>query len=112
MKGRNDTTPAKADTGHFENPADAEAAKQVAAGLAAGEDVFGDHDNDAGTPMTTAAAPAPAPAPATDDTTTVTGADDQARELIGKIAPDYKPWFAPLIAPASGEIASLIGDQL
>ena len=59
MKGRNDTTPAKADTGHFENPADTEAAKQVAAGLAAGEDVFGDNDNDDGTPMT-AAAPAPA----------------------------------------------------
>lgn len=60
MKGRNDTTPAKADTGHFENPADAEAAKQVAAGLAAGEDVFGDNDNDDGTPMTGAPAPAPA----------------------------------------------------
>lgn len=62
MKGRDQTTPAKADTGHFENPADAEAAKQLAAGLAAGEDVFGDNDNDDGTPMTTAAAPAPAPA--------------------------------------------------
>lgn len=78
MKGRNDTTPAKADTGHFENPADAEAAKQVAAGLAAGEDVFGDNDNDDGTPMTTAAAPAPAPAvvPAADDATTTTAAED------------------------------------
>lgn len=76
MKGRDQTTPAKADTGHFENPADAEAAKQVAAGLAAGEDVFGDNDNDDGTPMTTAAAPAPAQAPTADDTTATTGADD------------------------------------
>jgi cobalt/nickel transport protein len=35
------------------------------------------------------------------------GADDQARRLIGEINPDYQPWFAPLIEPASGEIASL-----
>ena len=37
-----------------------------------------------------------------------TGADDQARNLIGEIAPDYQQWFAPLIEPASGEIASLL----
>ena len=36
------------------------------------------------------------------------GADDQARDLIGQIAPDYAPWFASLIEPASGEIASLL----
>ena len=36
------------------------------------------------------------------------GADDQARDLIGQIAPDYTPWFASLIEPASGEIASLL----
>jgi cobalt/nickel transport protein len=36
------------------------------------------------------------------------GADDQARALVGKIAPDYKPWFKPLLEPASGEIASLL----
>lgn len=60
MKGRNDTTTAKADTGHFENPADAEAAKQVANSLAAGEDPFGDNDNDDGTPMVAAPAPAQA----------------------------------------------------
>jgi cobalt/nickel transport protein len=36
------------------------------------------------------------------------GADDQARDLVGQIDPDYKPWFAPLIEPASGEIASLL----
>lgn len=36
------------------------------------------------------------------------GADSQARELIGRIAPDYKPWVEPLWQPASGEIASLL----
>lgn len=36
------------------------------------------------------------------------GADDKARDMIGEIAPDYKPWFAPLIEPASSEIASLL----
>ena len=36
------------------------------------------------------------------------GADDKARDMVGEIAPDYKPWFAPLIEPASGEIASLL----
>ena len=37
-----------------------------------------------------------------------TGADDQAKALVGQIAPDYKPWFKPLLEPASGEIASLL----
>jgi cobalt/nickel transport protein len=36
------------------------------------------------------------------------GADDKARDMIGEIAPDYTPWFASLIEPASGEIASLL----
>lgn len=36
------------------------------------------------------------------------GADNQARDLIGRIAPDYKPWFEPLLEPASEEIASLL----
>ena len=36
------------------------------------------------------------------------GADDQARNAIGQIAPDYQPWFEPLLEPASGEIASLL----
>ena len=36
------------------------------------------------------------------------GADDQAKDLIGTIAPDYQQWFEPLIEPASGEIASLL----
>ena len=36
------------------------------------------------------------------------GADDQAKNLIGEIRPDYVPWFEPLIEPASGEIASML----
>jgi cobalt/nickel transport protein len=36
------------------------------------------------------------------------GADGQAEEVIGKIAPDYKPWFHTLWEPPSGEIESLL----
>lgn len=36
------------------------------------------------------------------------GADNKARDLIGHIAPDYKPWAAPILEPASNEIASLL----
>lgn len=36
------------------------------------------------------------------------GSDDRAQKAIGSIAPGYKPWFAPLIEPASSEIASLL----
>jgi cobalt/nickel transport protein len=36
------------------------------------------------------------------------GADAKAQQAIGKIAPDYTPWFAPILEPASAEIASLL----
>lgn len=36
------------------------------------------------------------------------GADDQAKDVIGKIAPGYQPWFKPLMEPPSGEIGSLL----
>lgn len=36
------------------------------------------------------------------------GADNQARDLIGVINPDYTPWFASLMEPPSGELASLL----
>mgnify|MGYP003530189175 FL=1 len=36
------------------------------------------------------------------------GADGKAQQAIGQIAPDYQPWFAPLMEPASNEIASLL----
>ena len=50
------------------------------------------------------------PAPDADgkQTEIFTGADEKARDMIGQIEPDYKPWFAPLIEPASSEIASLL----
>ncbi|MBJ3814681.1 energy-coupling factor ABC transporter substrate-binding protein [Shimwellia pseudoproteus] len=36
------------------------------------------------------------------------GSDDQAEGQILAIDPHYKPWFAPLYEPASGEIESLL----
>lgn len=35
------------------------------------------------------------------------GADGQAEEMISQIKPDYKPWFANLWEPPSGEVESL-----
>lgn len=36
------------------------------------------------------------------------GADDKAKDLVGTIAPAYKPWVTPLMEPPSGEIGSLL----
>jgi cobalt/nickel transport protein len=36
------------------------------------------------------------------------GADGEAEAAIQEIAPDYEPWFQPLIEPTSGEIESLL----
>ncbi len=36
------------------------------------------------------------------------GADDQAKEVVTQIQPDYAPWFQPVLEPPSGEIASLL----
>jgi cobalt/nickel transport protein len=36
------------------------------------------------------------------------GSDDRAQQAIGTIAPGYRPWFSPVFAPASEEIASLL----
>jgi cobalt/nickel transport protein len=36
------------------------------------------------------------------------GADDQGKEAITKINPDYKPWFESFMQPASSEIAGLL----
>jgi cobalt/nickel transport protein len=36
------------------------------------------------------------------------GSDDQAREAISQVAPNYKAWAKPLWEPPSGEIESLI----
>ena len=39
---------------------------------------------------------------------TFTGTDDQAREQILRLAPDYQPWLAPLLTPPGPETASLL----
>lgn len=36
------------------------------------------------------------------------GADVAAEEAIIEVAPDYEPWFAPLIEPPGGETESLL----
>ncbi len=36
------------------------------------------------------------------------GADAHAQQAILDIAPDYQPWFSPVLEPSSGEIASLL----
>jgi cobalt/nickel transport protein len=36
------------------------------------------------------------------------GADDQGKEAITEIKPDYKPWFESVMRPASSEIAGLL----
>lgn len=36
------------------------------------------------------------------------GADGQAEEQIMELAPDYEPWFQPVVELASGEVESLL----
>ena len=36
------------------------------------------------------------------------GSDDAAKDMIGEIDPNYKPWFKSIIEPASEEIASML----
>ncbi len=36
------------------------------------------------------------------------GADGQAEDVIGEIAPNYEPWFHAIWEPPSGEIESLL----
>jgi cobalt/nickel transport protein len=50
----------------------------------------------------------PAPGPDGKKVEIFRGADDQARDLIGTIAPGYRPWFKPVLEPPSGEIGSLL----
>lgn len=37
-----------------------------------------------------------------------TGSDNKAQAAIGQIAPDYQPWFQPLLEPAGGQVESLL----
>jgi cobalt/nickel transport protein len=50
----------------------------------------------------------PAPGPDGKNVEIFAGADDKAKDLVGTIAPAYKPWFKPLMEPPSGEIGSLL----
>ncbi|MDD2852378.1 MAG: energy-coupling factor ABC transporter substrate-binding protein [Desulfuromonadaceae bacterium] len=36
------------------------------------------------------------------------GADDKAKDLVGIIAPSYKPWALPVMEPPSSEVGSLL----
>jgi len=36
------------------------------------------------------------------------GSDDQAKQAVKKIDPNYKPWFSPVWEPPSGEIESFL----
>lgn len=50
------------------------------------------------------------PAPGSDgkEVAIFAGTDDKAKDTIATIAPQYKPWFKPLMEPPSGEIGSLL----
>ncbi|ABK98846.1 energy-coupling factor ABC transporter substrate-binding protein [Pelobacter propionicus] len=50
----------------------------------------------------------PAPGPDGAEVEIFAGADDKAKDTITAIAPQYKPWFKPLMEPPSGEIGSLL----
>jgi len=50
----------------------------------------------------------PEPGPDGAEVEIFSGADGQAEELVGTIAPSYKPWAKPFMEPASGEIESML----
>ena len=50
----------------------------------------------------------PAPGPDGRETAHFGGTDDKARDLVGSIAPGYKPWAKPLMEPPSGEVSSML----
>jgi|UniRef100_A0A7C3Z0P9 cobalt/nickel transport protein len=50
----------------------------------------------------------PEPQPGQKEVEIFTGADGQAKNLVSKLQPDYKPWFEPLLQPPSDEVASLL----
>lgn len=60
------------------------------------------------TALPLALAGAPQPGASTSSDHAFVGTDDRAKSLIGEIAPHYRPWFAPILEPATGEIASLL----
>ncbi len=50
----------------------------------------------------------PAPGPDGKKVEIFRGADDQAKDVIVKLAPGYQPWFKPLMEPPGGEVGSLL----
>ncbi|MBP1626788.1 MAG: Cobalt transport protein CbiN [Holophagaceae bacterium] len=50
----------------------------------------------------------PTPGPDGQEVEIFLGADDQAKEMVSRISPTYKPWARPLITPPSSEIGSLL----
>lgn len=50
----------------------------------------------------------PAPGPDGKEVEIFKGADDQAKEMIGKVQPGYQPWFKPLMEPPSGEVETCL----
>jgi cobalt/nickel transport protein len=50
----------------------------------------------------------PAPGPEGKEVEIFRGSDDQAKDLIGKIAPGYQPWFKSINKLPSGDIGSLL----
>ena len=52
--------------------------------------------------------PRPAMEPGGQAAEIFTGSDDKAQQAITEIAPNYQPWFSPILEPASEEIASLL----
>lgn len=53
-------------------------------------------------------APAPGVGPDGEAEEAFSGSDGKAQAAIGELAPDYEPWFSPLLEPAGGEIESLL----
>ena len=51
---------------------------------------------------------APEPGPDGEEVEIFEGADNQAKDLITEIVPDYHPWAESLLEPPSGEIESLL----
>ncbi len=50
----------------------------------------------------------PPPGPDGSQAQIFAGSDDKAKDLIGSIAPGYKPWAKPVLEPPSAETGSLL----
>lgn len=50
----------------------------------------------------------PVPAPGGNAAETFRGTDDQAKDMIKKIAPEYKPWFKSLLESPGSEVSAML----